>query len=87
MERFWVLAFDPLSPPDAIQLAEALGIDARTSRAELERGSLCGPAAHASKRRWPMAHHALSLSLFSHLVVLLLLPVISLLDRAHTYTE
>jgi 26S proteasome regulatory subunit, ATPase 3, interacting protein len=52
MGSFWALASDPLSPPDAVQLAEDLGIEYDTSEhLELERGPLCAPAAHASKRR------------------------------------
>ena len=51
MESFWALASDPLSPPDAVQLAEDLGIEYDTpEHLELERGPLCAPAAHASKR-------------------------------------
>jgi hypothetical protein len=48
MESFWTLASDPLSP-HAFQLAEDLGME--PEHLELERGPLCTPAAHASKRR------------------------------------
>ncbi|KAH9970616.1 TBPIP-domain-containing protein [Lactifluus volemus] len=48
---FWALVSDPLSPFDAIELAEDLGIEYDTpEHLELERGPLCTPA-HASKRR------------------------------------
>ena len=41
-----------LSPPDAVQLAENLGIDYdMPEHLELESGSLCAPSANASKRR------------------------------------
>ncbi|KAI0280945.1 TBPIP-domain-containing protein [Russula aff. rugulosa BPL654] len=50
--NFWALASDPLSPPDAVQLAEDLGIEYDTpEHLELERGPLCAPAVHTSKRR------------------------------------
>jgi 26S proteasome regulatory subunit (ATPase 3-interacting protein) len=52
LESFWALASDPLSPPDAVQLAEDLGIEYDTpEHLDLERGPLCAPAAHVSKRR------------------------------------
>jgi hypothetical protein len=45
---FWALVADSLSPHDAEQLAEDLGIEHDTSEhVELERGPLCG----VSKRR------------------------------------
>ncbi len=51
-KSFWALVSDPLSPPDAVQLAEDLGIEYDTpEHLGLERGPLCAPAAHASKRR------------------------------------
>lgn len=51
-KSFWALASDPLSPPDAVQLAEDLGIEYDSpEHLELERGPLCAPVAHASKRR------------------------------------
>ncbi|KAF8486428.1 TBPIP-domain-containing protein [Russula ochroleuca] len=50
--NFWALVSDPLSPPDADQLAEDLGIEYDTpEHLEVERGRLCAPATHASKRR------------------------------------
>ncbi|KAI0245797.1 TBPIP-domain-containing protein [Lactifluus subvellereus] len=49
--NFWALVSDSLPPPDAVQLAEDLGIEYDTpEHLELERGPLCAPA-HASKRR------------------------------------
>jgi 26S proteasome regulatory subunit, ATPase 3, interacting protein len=52
MGSFWALASDPLSPPDAVQLAEDLGIEYDTpEHLELERGHLCAPPAHTSKSR------------------------------------
>jgi len=50
--NFWALVADSLSPPDAVQLAEDLGIEHDTpEHVELERGPLCCVAANASKRR------------------------------------
>ncbi|KAI9456843.1 TBPIP-domain-containing protein [Lactarius psammicola] len=47
---FWALVADSLSPPDAEQLAEDLGIENDTpEHVELEHGALCAPA-NASKR-------------------------------------
>ena len=41
---FWALVTDSLSPPDAVQLAEDLGIEYDTpEHVELERGPLCVP--------------------------------------------
>ncbi|KAH9957120.1 TBPIP-domain-containing protein [Russula dissimulans] len=49
--NFWALVSDSLPPPDAVQLAEDLGIEYDTpEHLELERGPLCAPT-HASKRR------------------------------------
>ena len=50
MESFWALASDLLSPPDAIQLAEDLGIEYDTPEHLVERGPLCASAAHVD--RW-----------------------------------
>ncbi|KAI0289740.1 TBPIP-domain-containing protein [Russula brevipes] len=48
---FWALVSDPLPPPDAVQLAEDLGIEYDTrEHLELERGPLCAPP-RASRRR------------------------------------
>ncbi|KAH9051926.1 TBPIP-domain-containing protein [Lactarius vividus] len=49
--NFWALVSDSLSPPDAEQLAEDLGIEHDTpEHVELERGPLCA-LANVSKRR------------------------------------
>ncbi|KAH8991246.1 TBPIP-domain-containing protein [Lactarius akahatsu] len=49
--NFWALVSDSLSPPDAEQLAEDLGIEYDTpEHVELERGPLCA-LANVSKRR------------------------------------
>jgi 26S proteasome regulatory subunit (ATPase 3-interacting protein) len=51
MKSFWALVSDPLPPPDAVQLAEDLGIEYDTrEHLELERGPLCAPP-RASRRR------------------------------------
>ncbi|KAI0278928.1 hypothetical protein BGY98DRAFT_483268 [Russula aff. rugulosa BPL654] len=43
-------ASDPSSPPDAVQLAEDLGIEYDTPEHLVERGPLCAPVAHVD--RW-----------------------------------
>ncbi|KAI9511924.1 TBPIP-domain-containing protein [Russula earlei] len=49
--NFWVLVSDSLPPPDAVQLAEDLGIEYDTlEHLELERGPLCAPK-NATNRR------------------------------------
>ncbi|KAH9992228.1 TBPIP-domain-containing protein [Russula compacta] len=49
--NFWALVSDPLPPPDAVQLAEDLGIEYDSpEHLELEGGPLCAPVNSNSKR-------------------------------------
>lgn len=52
MGRFWGLATDALTPQQAMELGEDLGVEWDTAEhAGLERGELCMPASVLGKRR------------------------------------